>query len=98
MLRVSNHDTDTSSAIQQSVPTMPIFPHSKRVSPWGELHKKGGDLLRARLDEWVQELQYLKYRIAEWIQFGTPEQEEYYDFREWLLKKVGDHLHFELKV
>jgi len=64
----------------------------------GELHRKGGALLKARLCEWDCELQYLRYRIAEWKQFGTVEHPDYYTFRAFLFEKVRNHLFFELKV
>ena len=64
----------------------------------GELHRKGGVLLKAGLSEWERELQYLRFRIAEWKQFGSADHKDYYDFRSFLLQKVRNHLVFELKV
>ncbi|KAI0301385.1 hypothetical protein BC826DRAFT_1183354 [Russula brevipes] len=64
----------------------------------GELHRKGGILLKARLGEWERELQYLRFRIAEWKQFGSAEHPDYYPFRSFLLEKVRNHLLFELKT
>jgi hypothetical protein len=78
---------------------MSFFPRLSYLALYGgELHRKGGVLLKARLREWDRELQYLRYRIAEWKQFGTVEHPDYYPFRSFLLQKVLNHLFFELKV
>jgi hypothetical protein len=80
---------------------MSFFPRWSYLALYGgELHRKGGVLLKpeARLREWDRELQYLRYRIAEWKQFGTIEHPDYYPFRAFLLEKVRNHLFFELKV
>lgn len=78
---------------------MSFFPRLSYLSLYGgELHRKGGVLLKARLCEWERELQYLRYRIAEWKQFGTVEHPDYYPFRAFLLEKVHNHIVFELKV
>ncbi|KAI0059952.1 hypothetical protein BV25DRAFT_1828371, partial [Artomyces pyxidatus] len=71
---------------------------SRSTYLFGELHREGGQLLKSRLNEWERELQYLKFRIAEWKQFASAEHEEYYEFRDYLLRKLTDHMHFELKV
>lgn len=63
-----------------------------------ELHGANGRALRARLTEWERELHYLKFRIAEWKQFGSAEHEDYYEFRQYLFRKVTEHMYFELKV
>ena len=78
---------------------MAFFPRLSYLSHYGgELHRKGGVLLKARLSEWERELQYLRFRIAEWKQFGSAEHPDYYEFRSFLLQRVRNHLHFELKV
>ena len=78
---------------------MSFFPRLSYLTLYGgELHRKGGVLLKARLREWERELQYLRYRIAEWKQFGTVEHPDYYPFRAFLLDKVRNHIVFELKV
>lgn len=78
---------------------MAFFPRSSNLRVYGgELHRKGGVLLKARLSEWERELNYLRFRIAEWKEFGSVEHPDYYPFRSFLLEKVGSHLHFELKV
>jgi hypothetical protein len=78
---------------------MAFFPHFSNLHPYGgELHRKGGVLLKARLSEWERELNYLRFRIAEWKEFGSVEHPDYYPFRTFLLEKVGSHLRFELKV
>lgn len=78
---------------------MSFFPRLSYLTLYGgELHRKGGVLLKARLREWERELQYLRYRIAEWKQFGTVEHPDYYPFRAFLLEKVRNHIVFELKV
>ena len=64
----------------------------------GELHRKGGVLLKARLSEWERELNYLRFRIAEWKEFGSVEHPDYSPFHPFLLDKVHNHLDFELKV
>ena len=81
------------------VPAMSSFPRLSYLALYGgELHRKGGVLLKARLCEWDRELQYLRYRIAEWKQFGSVEHPDYYTFRAFLFEKVRNHLFFELKV
>ena len=85
----------------QPVPilAMAFFPRSSYLPLYGgELHRKGGVLLKARLSEWERELNYLRFRIAEWKEFGSVEHPDYYPFRSFLLDKVRNHLHFELKV
>ena len=78
---------------------MAFFPRLSYLSLYGgELHRKGGALMKARLSEWERELQYLRFRIAEWKEFGTADHPDYYGFRSFLLHKVRNHLHFELKV
>ncbi|KAN0139321.1 hypothetical protein V8E53_002822 [Lactarius tabidus] len=78
---------------------MAFFPHFSNLHPYGgELHRKGGVLLKARLSEWERELNYLRFRIAEWKEFGSVEHPDYYPFRTFLLEKVGSHLRFELKT
>ena len=78
---------------------MAFFPRLSYLSLYGgELHRKGGVLMKARLSEWERELQYLRFRIAEWKEFGTADHPDYYGFRSFLLHKVRNHLHFELKV
>ena len=78
---------------------MSFFPCFSYLSLYGgELHRKGGVLLKARLTEWERELQYLRFRIAEWKEFGSVEHPDYYSFRSFLLQKVRNHLFFELKV
>ncbi len=78
---------------------MAFFPRLSYLSLYGgELHRKGGVLLKARLSEWERELQYLRFRIAEWKQFGSVDHPDYYAFRSFLLQKVQNHLQFELKV
>jgi hypothetical protein len=78
---------------------MAFFPRLSYLSLYGgELHRKGGVLLKARLSEWERELQYLRFRIAEWKQFGSADHSDYYEFRSFLLQKVRNHLQFELKV
>ena len=78
---------------------MAFFPRSSYLRLYGgELHRKGGVLLKARLSEWERELNYLRFRIAEWKEFGSVEHPDYYPFRSFLLDKVRNHLHFELKV
>jgi hypothetical protein len=78
---------------------MSFFPRSSSLSLYGgEIHRKGGILLKARLSEWERELQYLRFRIAEWKVFGSVEHPDYYPFRAFLFQKVRDHLYFELKV
>jgi hypothetical protein len=78
---------------------MAFFPRSSYLNLYGgELHRKGGVLLKARLNEWERELNYLRFRIAEWKEFGSVEHPDYYPFRSFLLQKVRNHLYFELKV
>ena len=78
---------------------MAFFPSLSYLSLYGgELHRKGGVLLKARLSEWERELQYLRFRIAEWKQFASADHEDYNGFRSFLLQKVRNHLQFELKV
>ncbi|KAI0249301.1 hypothetical protein BJV78DRAFT_707346 [Lactifluus subvellereus] len=78
---------------------MSFFPRLSYLSLYGgELHRKGGVLLKARLGEWERELQYLRFRIAEWKEFGSIEHPDYLPFRAFLLQKVRDHLLFELKT
>lgn len=78
---------------------MSFFPRLSYLSHYGgELHRKGGVLLKARLTEWERELLYLRFRIAEWKEFGSVEHPDYYSFRAFLLQKVRNHLFFELKV
>jgi hypothetical protein len=78
---------------------MAFFPRLSYLSLYGgELHRKGGVLLKARLSEWERELQYLRFRIAEWKQFGSADHADYTVFRSFLLQKVRNHLQFELKV
>jgi hypothetical protein len=78
---------------------MAFFPRSSYLRLYGgELHRRGGVLLKARLSEWERELNYLRFRIAEWKEFGSVEHPDYYPFRSFLLDKVRNHLHFELKV
>ena len=78
---------------------MAFFPRLSYLSLFGgELHRKGGVLLKARLSEWERELQYLRFRIAEWKQFGSADHADYTEFRSFLLQKVRNHLQFELKV
>ena len=78
---------------------MAFFPRLSYLSLYGgELHRKGGVLLKARLSEWERELQYLRFRIAEWKQFGSADHADYHEFRSFLLQKVRNHLQFELKV
>ena len=78
---------------------MSFFPRLSYLSRYGgELHRKGGALLKARLTEWERELHYLRFRIAEWKEFGSVEHPDYYSFRTFLLQKVRNHLLFELKV
>lgn len=78
---------------------MAFFPRLSYLSLYGgELHRKGGVLLKARLSEWERELQYLRFRIAEWKQFGSADDADYNEFRSFLLQKVRNHLQFELKV
>ena len=78
---------------------MAFFPRLSYLNLYGgELHRKGGVLMKARLSEWERELQYLRFRIAEWKEFGTVEHPDYYAFRSFLLQRVRNHLHFELKV
>lgn len=78
---------------------MSFFPHLSHLSRYGgELHRKGGVLLKARLVEWERELLYLRFRIAEWKEFGSVEHPDYYSFRAFLFQKVRNHLFFELKV
>ncbi|KAI0298374.1 hypothetical protein B0F90DRAFT_1669103 [Multifurca ochricompacta] len=78
---------------------MSFFPRSSYLGLYGgELHRKGGVLLKARLKEWERELQYLRFRIAEWKEFGSVEHPDYYPFRTFLLQKVRNHLYFELKI
>lgn len=87
--------------MQQPVPilVMAFFPRSSYLGLYGgELHRRGGVLLKARLKEWERELNYLRFRIAEWKEFGSVEHPDYYPFRSFLLQKVRNHLHFELKV
>ena len=75
---------------------MAFFNHFSQCG--GELHREGGVLLKARLSEWERELQYLRFRIAEWKQFGSADHPDYKEFRSFLLQKVSNHLRFELKV
>lgn len=75
---------------------MAFFNHLSQCG--GELRREGGVLLKARLSEWERELQYLRFRIAEWKQFGSADHPDYKGFRSFLLQKVSDHLRFELKV
>ena len=78
---------------------MSSFPRLSYLSLYGgELHRKGGVLLKARLGEWERELHYLRFRIAEWKEFASVEHPDYQPFRSFLLQKVRHHLHFELKV
>ncbi|KAI9447140.1 hypothetical protein BJY52DRAFT_1313337 [Lactarius psammicola] len=78
---------------------MAFFPRSSYLGLYGgELHRRGGVLLKARLNEWERELNYLRFRIAEWKEFGSIEHPDYYPFRSFLLQKVRNHLHFELKT
>jgi hypothetical protein len=78
---------------------MSFFPRPSSLPLYGgEIHRKGGVLLKARLSEWERELQYLRFRIAEWKVFGSVEHPDYYQFRAFLFQKVRDHLYFELKV
>ena len=78
---------------------MAFFPRSSYLRLYGgELHRRGGVLLKARLSEWERELNYLRFRIAEWKEFGSVEHPDYYPFHSFLLDKVRNHLHFELKV
>jgi len=78
---------------------MSFFPRLSYLSRYGgELHRDGGALLKARLCEWERELQYLRFRIAEWKEFGSVEHPDYYAFRSFLFEKVRNHLFFELKV
>jgi hypothetical protein len=78
---------------------MSFFPRLSYLSHYGgELHRKGGVLLKARLIEWERELLYLRFRIAEWKEFGSVEHPDYYSFRAFLFQKVRNHLFFELKV
>ncbi|KAI9438177.1 hypothetical protein H4582DRAFT_2148458 [Lactarius indigo] len=78
---------------------MAFFPRSSYLGLYGgELHRRGGVLLKARLNEWERELNYLRFRIAEWKEFGSVEHPDYYPFRSFLLQKVRNHLHFELKT
>lgn len=78
---------------------MAFFPRSSYLGLYGgELHRRGGVLLKARLNEWERELNYLRFRIAEWKEFGSVEHPDYYPFRTFLLQKVQNHLHFELKT
>ena len=78
---------------------MAFFPRLSYLNLYGgELHRKGGVLMKARLSGWERELQYLRFRIAEWKEFGTVEHPDYYAFRSFLLQRVRNHLHFELKV
>lgn len=78
---------------------MAFFSNLSYLSRYGgELHRKGGVLLKAGLSEWERELQYLRFRIAEWKQFGSADHKDYYGFRTFLLQKVQNHLLFELKV
>jgi hypothetical protein len=64
----------------------------------GELHRKGGDVLKGRLGEMERELQYLRFRIVEWKQFASADHPVYYEFRSFLLQKIRNHLQFELRV
>ena len=78
---------------------MSFFPRFSYLSLYGgELHRNGGALLKARLCEWERELQYLRFRISEWKEFGSVEHPDYSSFRTFLLQKVRNHLFFELKV
>jgi hypothetical protein len=78
---------------------MAFFPRLSYLSLYGgELHLRGGILMKARLSEWERELQYLRYRIAEWKEFGSIDHPDYYAFRSFLLQKIRNHLLFELKV
>jgi hypothetical protein len=78
---------------------MAFFPRLSYLSLYGgELHLRGGVLMKARLSEWERELQYLRYRIAEWKEFGSIDHPDYYAFRSFLLQKIRNHLLFELKV
>lgn len=78
---------------------MAFLPRLSYLNLYGdELHQTGGDLLKARLSEWERELQYLRFRIAEWKQFGSVEHPDYYPFRSFLLQKIRNHIYFELKV
>lgn len=54
--------------------------------------------LKSRLDEWDKELNYLKFRIAEWKEFGGVDCREYYVFRQFLLLKLTDHMYTEVQV
>jgi hypothetical protein len=77
---------------------MSFFPRSRSLSICGgETDRNGGILLKARLSEEL-ELQYLRFRIAEWKLLGSVEHPDYYPFRDFLFQKVRDHLYFELKV
>ncbi|TFY74437.1 hypothetical protein EWM64_g9577 [Hericium alpestre] len=77
---------------------MPRFASPGRILPLGDIHKNGGTVLLARLDEWDRELNYLNFRIAEWKEFGTCEEDAYYDLRDFLLSKILEHMRFELKT
>ena len=78
---------------------MAFFPRMSYLNLYGgELHRRGGVLMKARLSEWERELQYLRYRIAEWKQFGSVDHQDYYAFRSFVLDKVRNHVYFELKV
>jgi hypothetical protein len=78
---------------------MAFFPSLSYLSlHGGELYREGSVSLKARLSLWERELQYLRFRIAEWKQFGSADHADYYGFRSFLLKKVRNHLQFELRV
>ncbi|THH11966.1 hypothetical protein EW146_g7866 [Bondarzewia mesenterica] len=54
--------------------------------------------MRARLAELDTELNYLKFRIAEWKEFASADHEEYYGFRDYLLRKLSEHMITEMEI